>query len=147
MERFEGMERKRARVEKLKWTVAVCAYIVMIFLLATYPGTSRPDAVPNGFWEMLRNALHVPLYAGLAWLLMQAAREENLTLFMPTIVTVLLMAMTVAFADEWIQSRSPGRNASLLDIGLDLLGILLVIMPPWGRWARRRISGAVPTDC
>ena len=125
------MESNRTRPDSSKWIVAACAYVVIIFALSTLPGTSRRqhNEISSHFMEILQNALHIPLYAGFAWLLFHAVQKAERRLSMTVTGIVILVAMAIALLDEWIQSHVPGRTASLLDVGLDLLGVLSVAIP------------------
>ena len=121
---YFAMTRKR-----INWIIATIAYVAMIFVLASLAGNHIPQAhmVPHRFLEVLQNALHIPLYAGLAWLLVHAMRGQDLRLSRRATGTIAITALAIAMTDEWIQSHVPGRTASLLDIGLDLIGVLAVL--------------------
>lgn len=70
--------------------------------------------------NVIRKCLHVPAYAVLAVLVAWAVgprRRRGLY--------TLLLVLGVACIDEWIQSLSPGRHASGLDVLLDMVGAVL----------------------
>ena len=79
--------------------------------------------------QIISNLAHIPAYALLTflWLKSFAGSESKNNI----IVFFLILAGLVFFAvsDEIHQSFVPGRTASFMDIGLDLLGIL------FGLWA------------
>jgi VanZ family protein len=111
----------------------------MIFVLTTLPvGRMRQHFVaPRRLFDVLQNMFHIPLYAGLAWLLF-AGRGKNAELSMSEVGAATLTAMTVAVVNEWVQSWLPRRTTSLSDLGLDLLGILSVVILLWSQGATRR---------
>lgn len=69
--------------------------------------------------ETLTNASHIPLFAMLTLLLMRVLRKPPWWLLLAAVVAVALVT-------EALQGLT-ARNASLLDVGLDLLGALPVI--------------------
>jgi hypothetical protein len=88
------------------------AGLVLVQQLATVGGSGL-------LGETLTNASHVPLFAALTLLLIRA-------LGYPSWPVLLLACVAVAAATEAMQMLT-GRNASLFDLGLDLLGALPVI--------------------
>jgi len=122
--------------ERVKWIVAAFVYVLMILFLASLPGSllTPSHGTFQRYLEILQNALHVPLYAGLAWLLVHATCDQDSRVSRWAAGTIVLTALAIAITDEWIQSHVPARTASLFDIGLDLIGVLAVAIP---RIARR----------
>lgn len=104
------------------------AYMVMIFGLSSIPGS--PPAHDHEWLHrivgMLQNSLHVPLFAGLAWLLRWSftAITENKRLLI-----ILAFFPTIAYGifDEWHQSFTPYRTSSLSDLMLDATGAILAL--------------------
>jgi len=74
--------------------------------------------------QIISNLAHIPAYALLTflWLKSFAGTESknNIIVFFLILSGLVLFA----FADEIHQVFVPGRTASFMDIGLDLLGIL-----------------------
>ncbi|MCG2711850.1 MAG: VanZ family protein [Candidatus Omnitrophica bacterium] len=58
--------------------------------------------------EILQNFMHIPLYAGLAFFLVLALRQFISGIY-PYIYT-LIIGISVACADEYLQSFAPGRT-------------------------------------
>ena len=73
--------------------------------------------------QVLSNLAHIPAYALLTflWLKSFAGTESksNIIAFSLTLAGLVLFAVS----DEIHQSFVPGRTASFMDIGLDLIGI------------------------
>jgi len=95
--------------------------------------SSIPDKI---FWgsgalseQIISNLVHIPAYALLTflWLKSFTGTESKDS----SIAFSLILACLVLFAvsDEIHQSFVPGRTASFMDIGLDLIGIF------FGLWA------------
>ena len=108
-------------------SLAIFSTLLIIYM------SSIPDKI---FWgsgslneQIISNLAHIPAYALLTflWLKSFAGTESKNNI----IAFSLILAGLVLFAvsDEIHQSFVPGRTASFMDIGLDLIGILL------GLWA------------
>ncbi|MBW1799012.1 MAG: VanZ family protein [Deltaproteobacteria bacterium] len=90
--------------------------------------SSIPDKSMWGFGSMgeqiVTNLAHIPAYALLTFLWLNSfAGAEHKPLSIP-IMSILACMTLFAISDEIHQSFVPGRSASLIDIVLDLLGIL-----------------------
>jgi hypothetical protein len=107
--------------------VLSAAYIAGIFLLADSPMVS--DVAPFNPYSLL----HIPLY-GILTLLLIFSKWSSI--FMnrsnPTnsrnLVVAGIIALVVAIADEIHQGYLPNRNASVIDVFLDVVGIVLCIL-------------------
>ena len=84
------------------------------------------DSIP----PIVSNLLHIPLFAGLAFLLLLTfsngrwkSPASNKTYAM-----VFGAATLYAISDELHQSFVPGRSASIADVGLDVIGIATVVL-------------------
>ncbi len=98
----------------------VVAYMAGIFLLSALPGSVLAQL---GLRAGIADALHVPLYAGLA-LVTLLSLEGLLWLRVGTAAAVCL---AFALSDEWHQSFVPGRRFSMGDLGSDALGTAIGI--------------------
>lgn len=95
--------------------------------------SSIPDKAiwGNGFLseQIISNLAHIPAYALLTFLWLKsfagAESKNNIFAFSLTLAGLVFFAIS----DEIHQSFVPGRTASFMDIGLDLIGIVL------GLWA------------
>ena len=111
------------------------AYISGIFLFADSSVVS--DLAPFN----PESLLHIPLYGILTLLLVfsvlpYSTHSADLThLTYSTHLTRLIfpgvIAVVVAIADEIHQAYVPGRNASVYDVLLDVVGILLCLFVIW----------------
>ena len=79
--------------------------------------------------QIISNLAHIPAYAFLTflWLKSFAGTESKTNIIAFSLILAVLMLFAVS--DEIHQSFVPGRTASFMDIGLDLIGIL------FGLWA------------
>ena len=79
--------------------------------------------------QVISNLAHIPAYAILTFLWVHSLTGTNLMKYHYSKVILLIIAAILFFAvsDEIHQSFVPGRTASLMDIGLDLTGILFGI--------------------
>ena len=81
----------------------------------------------NGGWSghIISNLVHIPVYALLTLLWLKGfAGTQNTGKFHPVIAFILIGLIIFAVLDEIHQSFIPGRTASFMDLGLDLLGIV-----------------------
>ena len=117
------------------------AYIAGIFLLADSSVVS--DLSPFNPYSLL----HIPLYGILTLLLLLSfvplkfhsthstgsANSTHLTYstYSTRFLTVGLVATIVGIADEIHQAYIPGRNASVVDVFLDIVGIALCLFIIW----------------
>ena len=131
MEQINKASPWRQALSSASSTKVMLGYMVGLFALSSIPGAPIPDAIITPAllgWihPSVQNLLHVPLFAGLAWLCYRTCRpwirEERLL----ALITFLLTISYGVF-DEWHQSHIPGRCASLSDLGLDATGALLAI--------------------
>lgn len=87
----------------------------LIFFLSaqnTLPGASYPllDYI-------LKQSAHVFVYAVLHFLIWRTNKK--------LVIIPILIAFVYALTDEFHQSFIPGRNATMIDIGFDLVGIFI----------------------
>jgi hypothetical protein len=127
---------------RLFFSILSTIYIAAIFLLADSPVVSH--LAPFNPCSLL----HIPLYGILTFLLVFSflplklkgkvpnnPEAHRLSISLPTRVNTLmhflipaLIASGVGIADEIHQAYIPSRDASIIDVFLDLIGISLVII-------------------
>ena len=95
------------------------AYMAGIFSLSALPGGVFGGTLRPG----LADLLHVPLYAGFAWVTL-VALEGRLWL---RIALTCAGCLAFALSDEWHQSFVPGRVFSVADLGADAVGVAIGI--------------------
>jgi len=105
-------------LNKFKWVLFTLGYIGIIFLLSF-----RPQIAVKKSWiiEVLYNGAHIPLYAMLGYFLF--ILFKHLRAGKMAFIYAIICGMLVAGADEFFQSFVPGRTSSVMDLGLDLIGI------------------------
>jgi hypothetical protein len=103
-------------------------YMGAIFYVSSIPGTvNEEDQLPTVLmWAppLLQNFLHIPLYAGLAWLWFHTLRLHlcfSNALFIATSITI-----SYGIFDEWHQSMVPGRYAGITDVVMNIIGVSIV---------------------
>ena len=93
-----------------------------------YNGQLITSALPYDFIEFfIRKAAHVGAFAGLAWLAIHTLRmmEWRRT---TAVVIGALFTLLYAISDEWHQTFVAGRTGHAIDVGVDSIGIALVII-------------------
>ncbi len=119
--------------------IAAIGYMTGIFFLSAAP----PDAGGSGVLgaPLVWNLLHVPVFAGLAVLVLLSLSDGRWRVDLPWRVhgwTITIGALCAAL-DEWHQSFVPGRQPSVADFLLNCVGIGGVVA--WSRLAGRRSEG------
>ncbi len=104
-------------------------YMGVIFLLSSIAGDGAAktvDPFTQAIKAVIYNGAHIPLFALLAWLWCWSLAGWNISLNKRLILAFCLTAV-YAVSDEWHQSFTPGRDASFMDIMLDMLGAYIAV--------------------
>jgi len=106
--------------------LATVLYMAGITFLSSIP---RPPRLHPPVLEYALNLGHIPLFAGLTFLLIRTIAPKQRP-FLTTRACALAAAALAAFAalDEWHQAFVPGRSASPIDLLLDMMGIGAVLL-------------------
>ncbi|MDY6880126.1 MAG: VanZ family protein [Thermodesulfobacteriota bacterium] len=76
--------------------------------------------------QVISNLAHIPAYAVLTFLWLKAFSLRGFRGGSKVITPIILVCLLAfAVSDEFHQSYVPGRTASAMDIGLDVLGVAL----------------------
>lgn len=103
----------------LRW-IAVLVWMGGIFVLSSIPSLHSPFGHFYDF--MLRKLAHISVYAGLTVLLFLALQQHTDGTRRVWLLAVLV-AGVYALTDEWHQTIVPGRQGTLRDVGIDMLGV------------------------
>jgi VanZ like protein len=120
--------------------------LITVVLLATIYGLSSiPDIHQGGgpALSLVFNMLHAPLFGAVAWCCYRTFGGARGASLLPLVVT-LSAAIACAVFDEWHQSFVLGRSASITDLGVDLVGIVVTVAVI-GREPLRRLVRPEPT--
>ena len=112
----------------------------MIFLLSSIPGDVEGGVlkVITTLEPSLQNLLHIPLFGLLQFLWLRGFASRGTT-GAAAIVASFCITLSYGALDELHQYFVPGRYASLLDLGLNLLGVVLGTIAFW--WAIQKDVG------
>jgi VanZ family protein len=131
--RFAGWLRGRLGFSRRTFVVVAIAYLAFIWLLSSSrpPGPELVRARALKYVvELLYDAAHLPLFAGLAfaWILALGTRKDGL--HATSGVRAAAMALTVAYGvvDEVHQSYTPGRSPSPFDVTNDGIAAVIAIV-------------------
>lgn len=126
------MNRPSARDRLAGWA-PLLLWMGLIFVLSSQP--DRPHLAEPSIDRLLEPLGHTLEYGVLAHLWVRALRGEGLA---PTHVlwTSLLLSWLYALSDEWHQSYVAGREADLVDLAFDTLGMGMALMG-WTRSGRK----------
>ncbi len=103
----------------MKWRIAAGLYMAALFALSSVPDTKTDTGVERYFPPPgVQNALHVPAYAGLSYLLWRGLRGPRRR------AALLAAALATAYGvtDEIHQMFVVGRTASVTDALANALG-------------------------
>ncbi len=110
---------------------------VVAWMAAIYYGAGLSQ-VPGPVASVSDTFLHMSGYAGLAVLTLRATangRWANVTA--SAVVIALGIATLHGLTVEWEQMYIPSRMAEWRDVGNDVLGALIGLLPAWA-WARMK---------
>ena len=131
-------------VEKIPsriWLVLLIPYILCIEIFSVLPGYSENNT--RIYWSVSNpsaNALHLIVYAGLAWLLLRFLDARYPELPRPAVVTTLV-GVSIGTANEVVQYFVPGRAAAFSDVLFNLAGILCGILVASWNFRQRPSTG------
>jgi VanZ family protein len=97
-----------------------------LLYLSSLPGSAIGPNTP--FWRFVSNASHIPLFAGLGFCLAMTFRYRP---WPSRALDTLAIGLAYSIFDEYHQSFIPDRTMSVLDISLDLVGIVLAVWMLW----------------
>lgn len=107
----------------LRYALFALAYVAVLYWLGSRAelGIARHDSLGR----LLANLYHIPLYAGLAFFILQALTKGQGLAIDPWPRAALTFILTGALAalDELHQIALPSRDAAIGDLLLDLVGI------------------------
>lgn len=113
----------RWRRPALLW-LAVAAWAGLIFYLSAQPSLSTN----LGEWDYLvRKLAHITEYAILCLLLWRALRQ-HIEADRTAVILAVAISLSYAISDEYHQTFVAGRAGTALDVGFDLVGIMLVAL-------------------
>ncbi|MCA9405796.1 MAG: VanZ family protein [Candidatus Omnitrophica bacterium] len=101
------------------WVILSFLFMLVIFLhsMKTGTGAGRPSSIK----QVIYNFAHVPAYMVLTILLFNAIRSQTLT-------WAIFVSAAYGVFIEYVQSFNPGRTASVMDEGLNVVGIVIAVM-------------------
>ncbi len=110
---------------------------VVAWMAAIYYGSAMAT-VPGPAEALSDTVQHMSGYAGLAALMLRAtARGTWKGVTIGALALALVVATVHGLTVEWLQMYVPTRYAEWRDVGNDILGALLVLLPAWA-WSKIR---------
>lgn len=100
--------------------------VVILWLGVIYYFSSQPDLKSElaPAWDLVfRKIAHMAEFFVLSYLFFRAYRSFNLSIGR-SLLLAFIFSIAYAFFDEWHQSLVAGRHASLVDVGIDSVGVL-----------------------
>lgn len=105
-----------------RWLVVV-VWCGVIFYFSSIPSLR----ITYGIWDLiLRKIAHAAEFGILTFLAYKAFNLENKPKTKKALILAFVFSFCYAISDEIHQSFVLGRQASVLDVGIDSLGIILV---------------------
>ena len=125
-----------------RW-LPLLAWMALIFFFSHQPKAALPS---YGIWDLLvKKGAHIVAYALLALLARRAGLAPG---------PAAILAALYAAGDEFHQTFIPGRNGTVVDVFIDLVGVALgLLLYPWLQrrlsrlplqWGRRDTAGEPP---
>lgn len=129
--------------QMLRLALTTASYMGLLTLLAVAtPGVGLVGVGISIVPDHLRGWAHVPMYGGLAWLVIYSARARGWPVASAVIVGVAF-SMTFGVWMELAQISAPGREPSIEDLLFDGLGVIMAALCAVG-FATWRITGWLP---
>jgi VanZ family protein len=116
----------------VRWAPAVLIMLV-IFLLSSIPSDGMP-MFDRYDWPVKKLG-HLTGYALLSYSILRGLGKKDL----PTIVLAWFLTVLFGASDELHQAFVPGRQSTLIDVGIDAIGALLGVLPTL--YKRSRTTG------
>jgi VanZ family protein len=117
----------------IRWWGPALLLMSLIFLASSIPGDRMPNA---GQWDFsVKKGGHMTGYALLAVSLVYGQRKQT----PKALVLALGVCFFYALSDEFHQSFVPGRNSTLIDVGIDLIGTIVGLLAQQLLHWRRRL--------
>ena len=111
------------------WTIAVLAYCALIYYLSDQTRLPVPELLD---FKMSDKLMHASAYAVMAFFFWQAGKAWMLHLdvldWRILALLCVLLCSLYGISDEWHQSFTVGRDASVFDWMADTIGALLLTM-------------------
>ncbi len=138
--------RLHARLQRQPSVVWPVLYMLGIFALSSVPGVIPDDApapyqIFNWVPPAIQNLLHIPVYAGLAFLW----RWYLAVPLRPLVAVLMALLITISYGifDEWYQSFVPGRYSSFTDVVFNSIGAGLGVLAY--AWLRHTLYTKIST--
>lgn len=107
----------------LKFWLPAIIWAGVIFTLSSIPDLE--SGLKQDF--ILRKIVHVLEFAILTFLIFRGLKQENLNIKKIAIYSIIF-AIFYALTDEYHQTFTLGREGSLKDVGIDGIGILIMVL-------------------
>ena len=105
-----------------KYIILAIGFTGVIVYMSSIPGRSIPGHGLSS--KIISNLAHIPAYALITILWLKAFKREFVNMLSGGNILLLLALCLFAALDEVHQAFVPGRTASTVDIGLDVIGII-----------------------
>lgn len=112
--------------------------MVVIFIISSFP--TLPQIGESEFDVILKKLAHVTEYTLLfsAWI--RAINWGKNSIHVRSILLSVILTVIYSFTDEYHQSFVPGRHSSIIDVGFDILGIVIGMLFQFFRHYRNKLS-------
>jgi len=122
---FVCMKDKTVKLTYFRW-LFVIMWIGVIFWFSSQPSLV---SILETFWDtMFRKIAHISEYFVLTYLFFRAYAGTRRIVFEKTALKSLVSAFIISMLDELYQTTVPGRSGNILDVGVDLIGIIFTII-------------------
>jgi VanZ family protein len=112
-----------------RYLILSLCYVGIVFFLSSLPESSLTlgdSNIERFFW----NFAHIPLYCGLTIFLFLTFKNKRKTYpsYFHATWRIILIPLCIAVVDELNQATVHNRSSSLLDIMLDVIGIITALL-------------------
>jgi len=114
------MQSQRSKIV-LSWA-AVILWMIVIYYFSNQPDLK--SSLPTIWDTVFRKIAHMAEFFVLAYLVFRAVIINKISLHKAVVIS-LIVAVSYAFFDEWHQTWVIGRTGSIIDVGIDTVGVIV----------------------
>ena len=108
--------------------ITVALYMIVLCFGSLAPAGSMPGDGTSLARQIFHNFLHIPAYAGLTYLWVSYLGPKTGRVARKTLFISAGIAMAYGILMEYLQSFTPDRQMSLMDVGLNAIGVGIVVI-------------------
>ncbi|MFQ5560907.1 MAG: VanZ family protein [Nitrospinota bacterium] len=111
---------------RLTWLTVSLGYMVVLFIISSFPDTAGSENILSSFPSVFQNMLHIPAFSVLTFLWFRVLKEYHYR-DRNALSSAAGLAVLYGAGLELYQASVPGRFPSVIDLVLNLVGVVLFV--------------------